>query len=745
MSKIWSIIKNDGRHLFNNVISLVVCFGMIVVPSFYAWFNIAGAWDPYGNTSNLKIALVNSDDGYKSELMPVEVNMGERIVSQLRASKSIGYVVTDQDDALDGVASGQYYAAIVIPSDFTHNMLTGLTQGDTSTQPTVEYYSNQKRNAIADIVTDKASTAVQQTIDQSFVETAVEVGAGTLDELDNYLDDDKLTSVVKSLDNSLGTTSDNLRSTATNVEQYAALVGSVRKLAADADNTLSSSLSGTYDAGDTLRESATGVRQFDTALDGATSSLDNALAKGTSSLDDVRDSIDSAFDTADGQTDELVSKLGDAKTAVDRQRTVLQKLLDDLDGTDTLVKNLPGYTGNIGNASVSYADQLSITVKGMNARVTDAKTRMDNLSDGLQETMDDLSNAKTDAATAKSQLYDLVDQARSSMSNVNAEYASGLGASLNNLANGIDNAASTVDSVSGQLDGTVQDLQNATKSTDQSLADLQDTLTNAAGKLRDTATDLDNLRAKVHAALESGDIEQLRQILSADAESLADFISDPIQLDRNAVYPVANNGSAMAPFYTTLSIWIGGVILCALVKTAPSRKALEAIGARPRHAYFGRITFFVIIGFLQTLLVVGGDLFYLGIQCVHPWLFTLACLVSSLVFVNLIFALTASFGDVGKAIAVVLMVIQVAGSGGTFPKEMLPPAFQAMYPFLPFVQAETCMRSAIAGLYGADFWIALVKLLAFLVPSLILGLLLRKPVIRLNHWVERKLENTKLM
>ena len=123
----------------------------------------------------------------------------------------------------------------------------------------------------------------------------------------------------------------------------------------------------------------------------------------------------------------------------------------------------------------------------------------------------------------------------------------------------------------------------------------------------------------------------------------------------------------------------------------------------------------------------------------------LAGLVASLAFVNIIFALTASFGDVGKAIAVVLMVIQVAGSGGSFPKEMLPGFFQAMYPFLPFVHAENAMRAAIFGLCGNDFWVELSLLLAYLVPALLLGLVLRKPIIRLNEWFEHRLEETKLM
>ena len=186
-------------------------------------------------------------------------------------------------------------------------------------------------------------------------------------------------------------------------------------------------------------------------------------------------------------------------------------------------------------------------------------------------------------------------------------------------------------------------------------------------------------------------------------------------------------------------------MLAALVKTNASEHAMEETGASHTQAYVARLVLFALVGLLQSSLICAGDLYFLGVQCAHPVLFFLAGWVASFTFVNIIYALTASFGDVGKAIAVVLMVIQVAGSGGTFPRQMLPETFQAIYPFLPFVHAENAMLSAMFGLYGNDYWTCLATLAAFIIPALLLGLLLRRPVIRLNDWVEEKLESTKLM
>ena len=147
----------------------------------------------------------------------------------------------------------------------------------------------------------------------------------------------------------------------------------------------------------------------------------------------------------------------------------------------------------------------------------------------------------------------------------------------------------------------------------------------------------------------------------------------------------------------------------------------------------------------QGIIICLGDLFFLGVQCTNIPLFILSGVVSSLVFSLLIYTLTVSFGDVGKAMAVILLVIQIAGSGGTFPIEVTPAFFQKVNPILPFTHAINAMREIVAGQYGVDYWLDLLKLLVFIPLALLLGLLLRKPLIRMNEFFEERLNSTKLM
>ena len=142
MKNILKLFRRDCENVLHSVIGMVVVVGLVVVPALYAWFNIAGSWDPYGNTGNLKVAVANADKGYKSDLIPVEVNIGDSVVNSLRANDSFDWTFVDKDEAVDGVKSGKYYAAVVIPSDFSANMMTLFSTEVKHSD--IEYYENQR-------------------------------------------------------------------------------------------------------------------------------------------------------------------------------------------------------------------------------------------------------------------------------------------------------------------------------------------------------------------------------------------------------------------------------------------------------------------------------------------------------------------------------------------------------------------------------------------------------------------------
>ena len=232
-------------------------------------------------------------------------------------------------------------------------------------------------------------------------------------------------------------------------------------------------------------------------------------------------------------------------------------------------------------------------------------------------------------------------------------------------------------------------------------------------------------------------------LLKNEPTLMASFMASPVSMETKAVYPIETYGSAMAPFYTVLAIWVGALILVALihVKVAP----VENLKVRPWQAYFGRYITFFLIGQAQTAITVLGDLFYVDIQCPHPFLFWLASAASSFVFTLLIYSLTVAMGNVGEAVAVIVMVIQVAGAGGTFPIEVLPEVYQMIYKFLPFTYCMNALRECVGGLYKNDYWMDLRALGIYILISLFIGLVVAVPLRRLNKVIESSKEKSKVM
>lgn len=269
-------------------------------------------------------------------------------------------------------------------------------------------------------------------------------------------------------------------------------------------------------------------------------------------------------------------------------------------------------------------------------------------------------------------------------------------------------------------------------------------LTKMRKELKGLYEHVDELESNLIGIKDSELLQQMVDVLENEPEKIGTFFSTPVNLQKERVYPIKNYGSQMAPFYTVLSIWVGALILVAIIHTKVHPiKGVENM--RYYQEYFGRYAVFFMVGQLQTLICVLGDVFFLNIQCRHLFLFWCASALASFAFTLLIYSLTYAFGNVGEALAVVIMVIQVAGAGGTFPKEVLPDIYQQIYMFLPFPYAMDALKEAVGGIYENAFLESLGKLAVFLLVSLVIGLVFSIPFRKLNAKIEKSKERSKLM
>lgn len=736
MRNIIAILKRDLSRIRGSVVALIVAVGLVIVPTLYAWFNIAGSWDPYGNTGNLKVAVANSDNGYMSDLIPVRVNIGDTVVSALRENDQLDWRFVSESDAVEGVRSGEYYAAVVIPENFSSRMMTVFSSDAEHAE--IVYYENQKANAIAPRVTDKAASTVRQQIDETFAKTISDVGLATTSSLLEFMDGDQIAAYAGNLSGTLAGAITTLRDASGSVDEFAGLLQSSTGLLDSTSDLLASAGTASKDAEALVGDAKTGLSGMHDALDAAVAAINQSLKDSAGDYDAAAKAIDEAFGAADAHVSLTVTQLRDASADVAKRASDMRDVQDNILAVERDVEgsNLPeklkaelvqkidivaNTVGNVANQQELLAKHLSDAAASLETGAADARAKAQAVKDGIAGAKGNIGGVKDSYnATLKQQISDLSD-AVADVARRGSDMADDLGA-------------------------TVTDLSHAASALSDDLAGAHEVLAGASADLVSAADDLQRLKEGLDTAVTSGDLDRVRELIGSDPAALADALAAPVALDRQAVYHIKNYGSAMAPFYTTLSIWVAGIVLAAMLKANVDEADVKALGnPRLHELYLGRYAFFALLAFAQATLVCAGDLLFFGIQCEHPFQFMLVGWLAGFVFSNMIYTLTVSFGDIGKAIAVVLLVMQVAGSGGTFPIEMTADFFQAVYPFLPFTHAINAMHAAMAGAYGMEFWIELGTLSLYLIPSLALGLVFRRPVIRANRWIIEKLEETKLM
>lgn len=678
---------------------MVVAIAIVILPSLYAWLNIYSNWDPYGNTGGISIAVASLDENYTTPEGET-VNKGRDVLDDLRESTSINWVVVDtQDEAVEGVRAGDYYAAVVIGEDFTYNMYNMLTQW--TGKPTITYYENDKKNAVATKITDTAASNLKQSITENYLEVLIGNIFREASDLSQELTADDPVGSAQGLLTQANTLLLSLNQTLQAYANAGAGGGMDSALSQEVSDLVSSMNSHTPSTGDLTatvsqisREIYAALQKADSALQQAYQALETAVNGGNN---------EAALAAADRALSAAAQELGKAGQAV-----------------SDWGHRFDGQTGSAAQAAQKAAQELSEQLFGL-------QTQLNSLP-GLVE-------SKDDALAAVKSCVDAVDALTNRVGDL-------LTPSQSDLAQDIKDVAGQAEGMLDGLKGTAADVrtllsqaQGLQGSLDSVLADGQAAISDASAKLTELIENLDLSGTQTQ-------LSTLVDILGGDPAVYGQYFSELVQTSVEPVYPVANYGSAMAPFYSVLAIWVGGVILVALMKVHAKPDGL--LDPKPWHLYFGRYLTFLLFNELQAAVIVTGDLFILGVQCENIGMFYLTGALTSFVFSLLIYSLAISFGDVGKAVVVVVMVLQIAGSSGTFPIELLPQVYRKIYHFFPFPYAIDAVRECLCGMYGNTWLVQIGYLMLFAVAALIIGLFVRKPFIGLNAFVEEKLEESEL-
>lgn len=706
MKMIFKIFKRDIKKIFRNSMAIILAIGLAVLPSLYAWFNIYANWDPYGSTGNMQVAVINNDEG--AVIKTFTVNVGSQIETNLKANDLIDWQFVSKEEGINGVKAGKYYAAIEIPSGFS-NSLTSIMSSEFK-QPQIVYYANEKKNAIATKITDKVVQTVQTEVNESFITTIVNLmnqvfgfvldendisGGAIFNKISNEINETKAS--VADLNNSIGTFSD--------ISELLKQLGSSMS-SEKVSNLLNSTNDVINDTSDVVKITQTSVSgvvdNIGTLLSGVTSSLDNAA--------------------------EIVENFSPDQNSVEVLKTAAHTCTNMATVMDTVCTMLNQLNQSLPNP-ITAIDDLVKTLTENAVVLRDLGVKLNAAADGAYEgTLSDIAASIREVSASL----------KASMNDYNNTVKPQAEKMVSNLLSTLDSASKML----GLLDDDVPTVDTLIKTLNASLDSGVGLFGSLQSMLKNFENELDNLSEKIDTLSNSEEFNTFLNAMSENADKLGEFIACPVQVETDKIYGIDNYGSAMAPFYSTLAIWVGAVILIAIINTNVKHKKELGAPVKPYQEYFGRGLLFIAFAIVQALIVCLGDLYFLGIQCYHPVKFLFAGCFAAVVYAMLIYSLAYTFGDIGKAAVVVLLVIQIGGSGGTFPIDVTPKFFQAINPYLPYTFVINAMRECVCGTYGGDYWLDLLKLSAYILIALLIGLVLKIPFRKPIRFFNKKIEET---
>ena len=705
MREIINIFKRDLKHIAKSKMAVIILIGMIFIPGIYAWLNIDSNWDPYDNTGNIPIAIVNHDQGI--DIFEENINIGNSLVEKLQTNTAMKWTFTDEQDAKSKVESGDYYGAIFLPEDFSSKVAT-LFDGTEIKKPTFNFIVNDKKNPIAPIITNKAVGTLETTLDQAFVEaialrTFEKAEDANLDKTTN----ETITSVLSKIQETkegIGQIRSTLNVVSSATSSTASALSAVKTLLPSSIDTLKNTAVGDLNA---VQKAAADLNIVHAKIEDNIGSIFGAASNVSNTIDTTVNSIDpnsANYQTQTKQAIALVDALND--TLIEEQKVIAS--LQSISGSAQLAD-----LNNQISSTIQKNNELKVTLQsvadGNTAMLAQAKIKAHELNTGVNTANKNYqNNVKPNVDSTINNATSAISDAIGSLSFINSSFAKSDAALGDTIA-----ALNSVSTMNANVDSVLLNLQG----------------------------DLDKVASAISGATDSDLYLKILNLLKNSPEEIADFISEPIATEKTELYKIEHYGSKMAPFYTILATWVGCTLLVAILKTDIE---VDEKKIKLHQAFFGRFMLFGSIAACQGLVIGLGDII-LGVQVLNAPLFLFAIMLSSVVYMLIIYSLAISFGKVGEAIAVVMMVTQVAGSGGTFPIELLPDFFQKLQPFMPFYPSMGAVRETVGGFYGASYLGFIGLLLCHTLIPLFLGLVIRRRVVKLKHSISKDIEDTDII
>ena len=702
MKSTFEIFKKDLKNIFTNYGALIVVVALCLLPSLYAWFNIEASWDPYAEsaTSGIKVGVVNKDLG--TTLNGKDINVGNTVVEGLKDNKQMGWQFVSEEEANQMVEEGKYYAMLTIPENFSKNLTSIVT--DDIEKGEIIYTVNEKINAVAPKLTDKGATAVQEKISKEIVNTVSDTIFGLANdvgiELENQIP--KITTIYNSLldvQGNFGKINDTVNLASQGAGQLKTLVTGIQEDIPMIKETVENAQKLSGEVKEFLSASKSSLNNIAPIIKNdikILNEISNDVSKYTNAL---IDEINAGSENAPAMIESLLKKLNS-----------INKINDSLINIfETINKFSPGKLDNIINKLQTVSSKINSAITALNA-VKDSIANGEQPNLALLNNILDLSN---DISNITNDIYN----------NFDSEIVTKINTIFDDAYTVADNAISILSEAEAKLPQVSELLTTVYKGADRGIEGIEF----VKEKLPEAENMINELISEVEGIKDSTDLQDIVNLLKSDVEKRSDFLANPVEIVTNRLFSMGNYGTGMTPFYTVLSLWVGLLLLSSIL-------TVEAHGDYSVTAqYFGKLLLFLSISIVQALIVSLGDLYVLKIYCANPLLFVLGSIFTSVIFTFIVYSLCSVFGNVGKVLGIVLLVIQIGGSGGTFPIQLTPKFFQVINPFLPFTYAISFAREAIGGVVQSVLTKDIIVLSIYAVIFVFISIFLKKPINKLSQ------------
>ena len=720
MGNVARVFWRDVKRLAKTPAAWVVIIALCVLPSLYTWFNVAGFWNPYDNTGNLRVCVVNEDTGANDETLG-KLNLGAQLVEKLEGDDRLGWAFMSREEAMDEINAGTAYAAFVIPESFSADMTTILT--DDFQQPTLEYYVNEKTGPVSPKITDTGAGALDTAINDAFFSAVTSTVAATLDE--------KATDSKQILASARAKAADRLGKAATDIAD-----------ARGALKSLTEAATGARAKSDTARASLSTAQRHIADLSAALDQTSTLAASANTALTSVSNSIGNALDTGAGQLSQAVTDthlaLAQTAAAIEASKGALgfdfQPKAPDVSEIVALLESVKALVSD-----EAVQQRIDGAIERIKSGAMPISPWIPADIAALKNSLDELAAA---AGGSSSALADAAAQALRTAADYRATMAAqtipALSAALANTASVSSNLAANVAAqdvlidqartVLDQLDLTLSSTAEALVQTDALLASLE-------SDLRIVQTDLQAL----------GSSTGLASLLGTDginSESVAEFMMSPTQVQAVELYPLNAYGSAMAPLFINLTLWIGVFMLMVIIRLEVDEESIANLTINQR--FFARGLLLSIIAAVQAAICCIGCV-VMGVQTANAFLFILTAIIASMAYLSIQYTLSTTLQHVGKALCIILVFVQIPGATGLYPIEMTPQFFQNIYPLFPFTYGVNAMRETIGGFYDGTWGANVLTLIGFWAAFIAIGALLRPYVTNLNRLFAREIAESDMI